>query len=135
VPSEQLNIFVVISVKFTLDKGHYISAFGIFGGLFTIGKGLLWADICKNLAGCAMEMIFLCACWKIDCGGKTMQWLGKRSLYVYLVHLGVLGTLPAWSVWKNGSATVKVYLILAFTLILSEILYRLFSLKKSGNKQ
>jgi hypothetical protein len=27
VPSEQLNIFVVISVKFTLDKGHYISVF------------------------------------------------------------------------------------------------------------
>jgi hypothetical protein len=25
VPSEQLNNFVVISVKFTLDKGHYIS--------------------------------------------------------------------------------------------------------------
>ena len=95
------------------------------GGMFTYYKGTLSADLIKNIAGCALAMIFLSLFKNLKLGNKIIYGIGKRSLYIYLIHLGVLECLEIITKKCNGNPVWNIMILFVFSLILTEISYRI----------
>jgi fucose 4-O-acetylase-like acetyltransferase len=103
--------------------------FAVTGGIFTVGKGTVWADLFKNLSGCFMAMLLICVLWKIHFGSRVMQKIGKRSMYVYLVYFEILELVQKNWVYVDFGVSVKVYFLLISTLVVSEIFYRILNVR------
>ena len=68
----------------------FLTIFLGLGIVFCLNKGALWADFIKTLSGVALSLLFAIIMQKLKLGNKAMFWIGDRSLYVYLVHIGFL---------------------------------------------
>ncbi len=98
------------------------SAFILSGGVFTYGKGhYLGIDLCKVLAGICLS-VFICAlCARIRLCSDVMRYIGKRSLFYYLIHLNLLEVCE-----KIGISHIKIfYLVCILVPCMVEISYKI----------
>ena len=99
-------------------------AFVFWGGVFAYGKGnYVGIDICKVLAGICL-CLFICTIFiRIKFCSNVMSYIGKRSLFYYLVHLNIIGFCE-----KADIRSIKTfYIILILTPCIVEIFYRPYS--------
>lgn len=79
----------------------------------------------KNVAGWWLAVLLICILWKLKLGNKPMTIVGKRSLYVYIVHLGVLSLIQAYSLNADVNAGLAVGLLVIATIVFVEVFYQL----------
>ena len=97
-------------------------AFTIFGIVFAVNKGSYWADTFKPVSGA-----FLCTA---ICGimshkefsSPIMLYLGKRSMYLYIVHINV------WQMVNLVNPLGQFWIVCLTTLILTEVIYNITTL-------
>lgn len=90
-----------------------------WGGVFARGKGVYFAiDICKFLAGICL-CLFICTIhMRIQFSSKMMQYLGKRSLFFYLVHMNLLGICEKAGIEDKISI---FYIVIVLTFVVVEL--------------
>ncbi|MBR6384091.1 MAG: acyltransferase [Lachnospiraceae bacterium] len=135
-------VFSAFEKKLTgLSKKAYILIgilsfllFCIPGGLFVVLKGLLLADMMKTLSGIGLCILAFVLLRFFKVGNVLSFYLGKRSLFIYLCHLWLIKVIEALitkNTWFENHITADFYIILVGALIITEIFYRLFELKKA----
>lgn len=119
------KIIVLIERKWSLCFILSILLFVISGAFFTIYKEkIAWIDAVKTFSGVFLSMIVCIAFLKIKLCSKIMRYVGKRSLYFYLIHLNLLNSLEN----INGMSEVSIfYIVLIFMVLLSESSYQLWN--------
>lgn len=58
-------------------------------------RGTLWSNIFKILAGAFMCFLVFGVMGHCKLNSKMLQWAGKNSLLIYLIHVAVLNNLPS----------------------------------------
>lgn len=58
-------------------------------------KGALWSNIFKILAGVFMCFAVFCIMGHCKLNSKMLQWVGKNSLLIYMIHIAVLNHLSS----------------------------------------
>lgn len=106
-----------------LNMFVYAALFILFGGIFTYWKGgSVVADILKVLSGTFMSLLVCTIYTRLRLDSGIMQYIGKRSLFYYLVHLGLREVVTGF----EGVDVVKTfYIVLPMTIIIAELFYRL----------
>ena len=81
-----------------------------WGGVFAYGKGRYFGiDICKVLAGTCL-CGFICTMYmRIQLCSKFMQYIGKRSLFFYLIHINLIEICE-----KTGISKVETFYSVIF---------------------
>lgn len=102
----------------------YFIMFLVLGGGFTFGKGSLWADFLKVASGISLCMIVCIIYRKVKIDSLIMMFIGRKSLYFYLIHLGWIGI---FSRIDALNVLWKIYSIIIITFIEVEILYYLYN--------
>lgn len=78
-----------------------ILLFGATAVGFTFFKGEVWANGLKLLAGALFSILFVCVFMKLRIHSRSLLFLGKNSLQLYIIHLSVLDVFEAWHVdWR-----------------------------------
>lgn len=96
-------------------------AFFLLGGIFAYGKEVyVGIDICKILAGTCLCLLICTLFIRIRFCSKVMAYIGKRSLFYYLVHLNLIEILKS-----AGLSNIKIfYAVFILTPCIVEIFYR-----------
>lgn len=98
---------------------------GISGIVFTLFKGTTgWINVVKTFSGMCLSILTCIIFMKVKFNSKIMQYIGKRSLYFYLVHLNLLLLL---GMFKNLQEISVCYLVLILTFLISSGLYWIHS--------
>ena len=89
------------------------------GILFAFFKSeVFWINIFKVISGCFL-VVLMCGILKIiSLKSVVLEYIGKRSLYYYIVHLNVWESLK-----QIRNSEIKVVLAVLITVIFSEILF------------
>lgn len=123
--------------KAWLRKGILaIVLFGVSSVLFTINKGMMWANIFKMLGGVMFFLLIGVVLSKIRINSKILMWIGKNSLFVYVIHVYVIKWIKRTGKLYLPIDTQFLFGILAtFVLVgiynfLSKILKRLIKYHK-----
>lgn len=95
--------------------------FIVFGASFAINKGILFANIMKPISGIFACLFFCLISVYYRFGNPVTTWGGKRSLYIYIVHVEVRSILAEFL--NEDSVIVGVWLILLVSVVLSAFLY------------
>lgn len=102
-----------------------LTLFGITGAVFTYYKGAVRGiDIAKIFSGmflCIWVCIVFC---RIRLCSSIMKYIGKRSLYFYLIHVNILTIL---STIKGLNGICAFYVIFLLMFPASEICYRMWN--------
>lgn len=131
------------SFKKSMDKKWFvwfamsILSFAGFGMVFWLFKGAVWANLLKTLAGIALSVLFTVFFRRFSLGNKVMNWVGDKSLYVYLIHVGILDILftITWSDYYDLFYVWGVAILLVSTIVISHgvfILLNPYFSKKRG---
>ncbi len=106
-----------------LHLGLHLIIFILAGGAFTYVKGSsAAADLLKMLAGASMGLLVCIIYMRVRSVSGIMRYIGRRSLFFYLVHLELRSAITKI---ENMDSVTAFYLILPLTFILSEIFYAL----------
>ncbi len=103
--------------------------FGVSGLAFTYGKGTDLGNCMKTVSGICLALGIVFFVQLFEVGNQAIRWLGERSLYIYLCHVGVLSAV---SIFANRTEffgvhrEIWVYFILAGTLLFTVVCYALF---------
>lgn len=92
---------------------------------FMVYKGVWWSNILKTGAGASLGMLFCIAFTKIRCHFPVLAYIGRRSLFYYVIHVNLV------AVWRMDFLT-QILGILLYTVVLSEVFYRLTCIKRRG---
>lgn len=116
------NIVKFLNKKTLFKIFMFMACFISMGIVFTSYKGLMWANIFKPVAG-AFICLAICGIYRMAAvNSDVIVWSGKRSLYLYIVHLNV------WNCMAYVENTfLKIWGSLILTLIVTEILYMLIT--------
>lgn len=95
--------------------------FGLTGIGFSLLKGMFVGDLLKSLSGVYLALLLVMFVDVIQVGNKAVNWVGEKSLYVYLCHIYVL-ELISRIVQERGTFGIKIELWFYIILILS-VLY------------
>ncbi len=99
--------------------------FFLFGLVFAVNKGVGWANPFKIFGGISLCMALCGILSKFEFRSKSMLYIGKRSLYLYVIH----GNL--WSLLNVENTVCKFWLALIISIIISEFIYRMiFKIEK-----
>lgn len=85
---------------------------------FMVYKGVWWSNIFKTGAGIALGLLFCIIFLKIRFYFAILNFIGKRSLYYYVIHVNLVAVL------KMDFVTQLMWILL-YTVILSELFYRM----------
>lgn len=110
--------------------GICTSLFALCSLCFVVYKGVWWSNIFKTGAGIALGLLFCIIFMKIRFHFVILNYIGKRSLYYYVIHVNLVAVLKMDFVTQFMG-------ILLYTVILSELFYRMtakFFWAKSKNK-
>lgn len=99
------------------------AGFAGLGLVFALYKGAGWANLVKPVSG-----FFLCGglcglMQAVSFRSPAMQWFGKRSLHLYVVHVYVMES-GMWGLAARFGTIPLLWTELAVSLALTEILYR-----------
>ena len=103
--------------------------------LHCIRGKFIWIDIVKTFSGMCLSMMVCIVFMKIKPCSRVMLYMGKRSLYFYLVHINMITVLN--SIERLDAINV-FFLVLLSTFLVVEIFYRIVAecfsrLGKRGN--
>lgn len=115
----QERIQVLFDKAFKITIIMCIVLFGVTGLIFAANKGKWWANPFKTGGG-----VFLCAgiCGIlriITPSSKIMQYFGKRSLYLYIVHIGI------WNLIKIADAMMHFWIATGVSVLITEVMYQI----------
>lgn len=117
------KILAAIKRKAVLLFAISIVLFAISGAIFTRFKGnAVGIDIVKPFSGMCLCMVICIAFSQVKFDSRIMLYIGKRSLYFYVVHMNLLTVLE--SVGEIPQITI-FYMVLLLTFPIVEIFYRL----------
>ena len=104
-----------------LWTAFFAAVFCVTGFVFTKFKGAVWADLVKMLSGVFLSLLVATVNNFVCFGSAVMRAIGKRSLYVYIIHTSILYLFidPRYPVFG-------FYILLISTIILTEVFYRFF---------
>lgn len=97
---------------------------------FVVYKGVWWSNIFKTGAGIALGLLLCIIFIKIRLHFPVLNYIGKRSLYYYVVHVNLVAVLKM-------DFVAQLMWILLYTVIMSELFYRMtakFYWPRSKNK-
>ncbi len=125
---EKVNSF--FKTKIILKTCLMFILFGISGAVFAAFKGAMWANVIKPVSGVFLCVAFIGLYRVVNLSSRVMSELGKRSLYIYIVHLSV------WYIIPTDNLTVKFLTTIVITALLVEVLYRSvnFLMSRSNKK-
>lgn len=93
--------------------------FGVTRYIFAINKGAAWANVFKTLGGLFL-CISMCGVLRgVMPGSGIMKYFGKRSLYLYMVHLGV------WPFIEIEDVIMHYWIAVGASVVITEAIYRL----------
>lgn len=94
-------------------------------GIFASGlKGMMIAVCLKTIAGVGLAVAVCSFLYRVCIDSAVLEYIGKRSLYYYIVHAELILLLNDWA---DDFTIVVVCMIIILTIILSEICNRLSS--------
>jgi peptidoglycan/LPS O-acetylase OafA/YrhL len=94
--------------------------FFVTGMVFALYKGAMWANVIKPISGVFL-MVAICGIYrKYRLYSKIMDWSGKRSMYLYIIHLNMW----EYSVRVND-LVIRMMVSIILTVIITEVLYRI----------
>ncbi len=103
--------------------------FAITGLAFVHFKGTNLGNCMKTVSGICLALLIVFFVQLFEVGNRVIRWLGDRSLYIYLCHVGILSVA---SILANkmgllgGQREIWVYIILAGTFLYAGVCYVLF---------
>lgn len=114
--------------KWQLKCGCGLIGFLCCSILFTCYKGALWSNVFKTLAGACMCFLVFCIMGRLRLNSPILQWIGKNSLLVFMLHLPILNMLQA-NIEVSGIGLLLISLAITFGGI------GLYNLSEYGIKQ
>lgn len=108
--------------------------FGISGVIFIYYKtSVVWIGMVKTFSGMALSVWICVVFCRIEICSGIMKYIGKRSLYFYLIHLNLLMILE---MTEKIPKIYAFYIILILMFPISEICYRMWNMisEKQGEK-
>lgn len=95
--------------------------FALSGGIFTYFKGsIIGIDCVKMFSGMCLSILVCIVFWRIKLCSKIMLYIGKRSLYFYLVHVNLLSVL---GVLEEIKGIQIFYMVLGLTFLVVWVAY------------
>lgn len=94
--------------------------FAAFGALFAALKSGGWINVVKPVSGIFLCLFICCLLRRIDLSNRVIMWCGKRSLYLYIVHISVWDCLRIYI----GNPALLIWISLAVTAGVTEGIYR-----------
>lgn len=121
---KEKNLIVSMNRRWIL---HLILYFFLFMGSGVIRTYAYWGgspagtDVLKVISGACMSL-FICALFlRLQFCSPIMKYIGKRSLFFYVVHIELLAVIPL----IEGISVITIfYVVIALTFLLVEICYR-----------
>lgn len=96
-----------------------LAGFGMAGVIFTLFKGKIWANIFKPLSGMMLCMTVCGGSRYIRLGSKIMEYIGERSLYVYILHMNM------WKLTESVTSPIlRFWIAIILTVAGMELSYR-----------
>lgn len=93
--------------------------FAVTGILFAVNKGAYWANMIKPISGMLLCLGLGGVFGKLKFTSKWMFYLGKRSMYIYIIHVNI------WPMLRVENAIYRFWIVLLLSMILTEMMYRL----------
>ncbi|MCH5249882.1 MAG: acyltransferase [Lachnospiraceae bacterium] len=119
------KLLIAIRKNRFLHMFVYSILFVLTGGAFTYWKGdFIAVDILKVIAGVCMSMLVCTIYTQVRLSSPIMQYIGKRSLFFYIVHLGLRRVVNGF---ESVNKVENFYIVLVFTFIIVELFYKLHS--------
>lgn len=108
------NIIVIWNKRWWFNLALSTVIFLVLSITFTISRGNLWGDFAKTFAGIFLSLIVCEFFVRYKLNSKIMQYIGKDSLYYYIVHLSMITIL---SDMQLTNVILEVYFILILTFV------------------
>lgn len=91
--------------------------------LYLFSKGIIILESIKIISGMLLGIILIAVLMKISFKSPVLAWIGKRSLYIYIIHVNL------WSILCNRVTDGNVVLPLAIctSFLVSEMCYEGYS--------
>lgn len=95
-----------------------IISFLVCSIIFMHDRGALWSNIFKILAGAFMCFSLFCFMGHCKMNSKMLQWVGRNSLLIYLIHVAVLNNLSSnMNISNTGILIIGIVVTLAGVMI------------------
>lgn len=130
VSKHQSQIISVVKKRYFTALLSSFLGFCILGGLFAMFKGHILANFAKPLAGMLLCIALCCIFRKITMDNPVVIWFGKRSMYVYIVHIAVWEIISK----KTVDYTLVLCVSIVLSVLLTEGIYRLVSIATNSMK-
>lgn len=123
IAKHEKKIISFMNSEYLLKLGAALFGFMVMGGLFTVFKGALWADFIKMIAGMFLAIVVCFVFMKLELRTVVMKYIGKQSLYFYIIHLCLMKLLDMYDI----GAYAYFYLVLAITFVVTWIFEKIVS--------
>lgn len=108
-----------LDVRTWIKSLLFLGVFCIVGVLFAVNKGTFWANPFKVIGGVFLCLAICGILHKLYFGSKPMRYVGKRSMFLYIVHINV------WPALQIENIVYKFWIALVLSVIFSGVVYRL----------
>lgn len=115
------KIAALVERKWSLFLGASAMLFVVSGLIFTYFKGIIGGiDITKTFSGMCLSVLVCIVFLRFKFCSPIMLYMGKRSLYFYLVHINLLSIMQTIGKIKG---IYVFYLVLISTFLIVEFFY------------
>ncbi len=117
--AKEVEILGWINKKWMITTAILFVMSIISGGIFCYFKGNLWADAVKTVSGAFLSGLFVNILHKVRLALPMLAYIGKRSLYFYIIHLNILNGL---NFMGNFDKKKEFYIVIVMTILMVVIL-------------
>ena len=109
-----------------LKRKYYLqlclSIIGIMLGavLYTLLKGKAWAECFKIISGIFLAVFLMVFFIKMSTQSSVLFWIGKRSLFIYIIHVNLWGIIFR----SVGDVNIAVPVSICMAFLITEVCYR-----------
>ena len=121
---KEKKLIALVERKWGINLVVVVVLFVLSGAAFTCFKeAAVGINIIKTFSGMCLSMMMCIVFLRVKLCSKIMRYMGKRSLYFYLIHLNLLTELNS-SGFAN--AICSFYLVILLTFSFSGLLCRMY---------
>lgn len=97
----------------------FLGAFCIIGTLFAVNKGSYWANPFKPIGGVFLCLAICGILRKLTFESMPMSYIGKCSMYLYIIHINL------WPALHIENVIYRFWAALVLSVLLSVVIYNL----------
>jgi len=121
---KEKELTIIFRQRWLACLSIFTIAFMILGGIFVYGKGnYIGIDMCKTLAGICLSACICIFFVRIKLYSSIMRYIGRRSLFYYLIHLNLLEICESICT----SSVKNFYVVMLLTPFVVGIIYKPYS--------